>query len=335
MNDIMKNLYVVSSPFQCISAIEAKTQMVTMHNILVVVYYLKDGIDVVKQIRETLNITQWEDVIEIGVDKKKSKYFEYISIIKKLKKSIYDNIFIGHFGQFQTTLLSNLKINRIYAIDDGILTIKLHKTELNPNLKNSRSLAKNIKMLRYSLLGLKTTFDKTRVNYFTMFDLEAYYGELIVKNNFIFMKKYSLNKRRDDRVAYLLGQPLYDSGFLEKERYLYFLKSIKNFLKERGMTVLYIPHRREKNIEYLKYLEDEDFKIKNLYMPIELYLLKSDILPMEIYSFISTALFSIQKIFFIKTAAVYIEKEFLLCNHENIEKTYDELKDYGVHILKV
>lgn len=331
----MKNLYVVSSPFQCISAIEAKTQMATTNNVLVVVYYLKDGVDVVRQIRETFNITQWENVIEIGINKKKSKYFEYISIIKKLKRDTYKNVFIGHFGQFQTILLSNLQISQIYAIDDGVITIKLHKNELNPNLKSSISLSKKIKILRYSLLGLKTLFDKQRVNYFTMFNLEPYYGETIVKNNFVFMKKYSLKKIRDNSVAYLLGQPLHEIGLIEKERYSQFLNSIKSYFKENGLTVFYVPHRREKNLEYLKYLEDDDFKIKNLSMPIELYLLRSEVLPIEIYSFISTALVSIEKIFSIKTTAFYIEKEFLLCHNENIEKTYDELKAYGVNILKL
>ena len=94
----MKNLYIVSSPFECICAIEAKTQLGLDGNILVAIYYSKDGERTYEQMREIFKLSSWDEVIEIGLERKKSKYFEYISIIKKLKKDTYSTIFAGHFG---------------------------------------------------------------------------------------------------------------------------------------------------------------------------------------------------------------------------------------------
>lgn len=335
LNKEMRNLYIVSSPFQCVNAIEAKSQFDLKNNILVSVYYSKDSKEVSSQMKEVITLSDWDKVIEIGVKKKKSKLFEYVSVIKKLKNYKFDNVFIGHFGQFQEIALANLSIKKIFSIDDGVVTLKLHKIELNPNKNSNKKLLKRIKMLRYSLFGLKTSFDKKRLNYFTMFDLKPYYGEEVIENKFMFMKKFSSSKHKDSKCVLLLGQPLYEVGLIDKKNYIKFLETIKGYFKQQGVHIRYIPHRREKDLQYMRYLEDDYFNIKYLSMPVELYLLKTDILPVEVFSFISTALFSIQKIFSIKTGAFYIEKEFFLRNYENIEQTYKELKDNGVNIVKL
>jgi len=72
-------------------------------------------------------------------------------------------------------------------------------------------------MLRYSLLGLKTDFDRKKINYFTMFDLEPYYGETIIQNQFIFMKTFVANKKTDNEIVYFIGQALYDEKIIEKK----------------------------------------------------------------------------------------------------------------------
>lgn len=332
----MKNLYVVSSPFQCINAIEAKVQLGLKNNILIAVYYSHDGDEIALQMREVIKLSDWDEVIEVGLGRKRSKYLEYMSVIKKLKKHSYDNVFVGHFAQFQTVLLSNLSINNIYSIDDGLVTLKLHEEELNPNLKSNIKLSKKIKMLRYSVFGLKTSFDKKRINYFTMFDLKPYYNESIVKNEFTFMKEYSYaNKRKDPNIVYFLGQPIYEYGVIEKRKYLEFIEFIKNDFKKRNIVVYYVPHRRESSLKDIETFEDEYFKIKKISKSIEIYLLTADILPSAVYSFMSTALFSVKSIFNIDATAVYLKKELLFKEQNIIEDTYKELSNEGVKILKI
>lgn len=332
----IQNLYVVSSPFQCISAIEAKTQLgLNNNNILVSINYLKDGKENHLQMREILKLTNWDEIIEIGIEKKRSKLFDYISVIKRLKKFTFNYVFIGHFSQFQTILLSNLKIDKIYSIDDGVATLQLHKGQLNPLLKEKISFSKKIKMLRYSLVMLKTSFDKQRINYFTMFDINAYYGENIIINKFEFMKSYFINKTIDENSIYFLGQPMYDDGCLSKENYILYLEKIKNYFMNKNKSMMYIPHRREVDIECLKSLEDKNFMIKKTHTAIEVYFLSLDILPKEIYSFVSTALISMQKIFNIKTKAFYIEQEILLKNKQAIQELYAEFKNNDIEVIKI
>ena len=329
----MKNLYIVSSPFQCISAMEAKTQLGLDENILIAIYYSKDGEKTYEQMREVFKLSHWDEVIEIGLERKKSKYFENLSLIKRLKKDAYNMIFTGHFGQFQNILLSNLKANQIFALDDGAATLRWHKSELNPNLEHPLRLSKKIKMLRYSLLGLKTDFDKKRINYFTMFDLEPYYGETIIQNQFIFMKKFIANKKIDDEIVYFIGQALYDEKIVEKETYLEYLEKAKSHLVTQNKKIIYIPHRREENLKDLNYLVDDNFKIQRLPTSVEIYLLGLDVLPSSIYSFYSTALFSIHKIFGIEATAVYVNSDSIKIYKEGIEDAYSVFKKSGVGIL--
>lgn len=331
----MKNLYIVSSPFQCISAMEAKTQLGLDDNILIAIYYSKDGEKTYEQMREVFKLSRWDEVIEIGLEKKKSKYFEYLSIIKKLKKDTYNIIFTGHFGQFQNILLSNLKTNQVFALDDGAATLRWHKSELNPNIENQIKFSKKIKMLRYSLLGLKTDFDRKKINYFTMFDLEPYYGETIIQNQFIFMKTFVANKKTDNEIVYFIGQALYDEKIIEKKVYFDYLEKIKRYLVAQNKKIIYIPHRREENLEDLSYLRDDYFEIQRLPTSVEIYLLGLDVLPCGIYSFYSTALFSIYKIFGIEATAVYINNDLLKIYKEGTENAYNEFKKSGIEILEL
>lgn len=331
----MRNLYIVSSPFQCISAIEAKTQLLLENNVIVAVYYSNDGDETHIQMREILKLSDWNEVIEIGLERKKSKYFEYISIIKKFKKYKYKNIFIGHFGQFQTVLLSNLITNKIYTLDDGAATLKWHKSELNPNFKNHLKISKKIKMLRYSLFGMKTYFDRKKINYFTMFDLKPYYGEIIVQNEFIFMRRHIANKKVDNSTVYFIGQPLYGEKLVEKNAYFEFLEKIKAYFVKHNIKVIYIPHRREQSLEEFSNITDSYFEIKKLSTSVEIHLLKLDVLPIGIYSFYSTAIFSIQKIFKIDTISVYLNSEYLNYNQDGIENVYNEFKNNNIKILKL
>ncbi len=85
---MMKNLYVVSSPFQCMNAIEAKEQMGLSNNILIAVYYSHDGDEIALQMREVIKLSDWDEVIEVGINKKRSKFFEYLSVISFLHHSI-------------------------------------------------------------------------------------------------------------------------------------------------------------------------------------------------------------------------------------------------------
>ncbi|MDY0123319.1 polysialyltransferase family glycosyltransferase [Sulfurimonas sp.] len=330
----MKNLFIVSSPFQCISALEAKTQLALENNIIVAVYYSNDGSNTHKQMREIFKLSEWNEIVEIGLERKKSKYFEYISIINKLKQYEYKNVFTGHFGQFQNILLSNLITSKIYALDDGSATLRWHKSELNPNIKSEVKFSKKMKILRYSLIGLKTYFDRKRVNYFTMFDLKPYYGETIVQNKFIFMRRYTANKTVDNSTVYFIGQPLYGEKLVEKNVYFEFLENIKRYFVKQNKKIIYIPHRREENLEEFGNIIDDNFKIQRLPTSVEIHLLSLDILPAGICSFYSTALFSINKIFNIDTIAVYLNSEFLNYNQDGIENTYDEFKKNNIKILK-
>ena len=68
---------------------------------------------------------------------------------------------------------------------------------------------------------------------------------------------------------------------------------MKNIVKKyKNKKIFYFPHRNEK----LKNKIFNQFVIKTIDVPIEIYLLKTKILPGTICAFYSTALFTIKKI---------------------------------------
>ena len=166
-----------------------------------------------------------------------------------------------------------------------------------------------------------------------MFDLEPYYGETIIQNQFSFMKQFVANKRRESELVYFIGQSLYSEKIVEKQVYLDYLESTKRYLIAQNKKIIYIPHRREENLEDLNHLRDDSFSIQRLPTSVEVHLLGLDVLPGGIYSFYSTALFSIHKIFGIDATAVFIDNDFVKIYKEDINNAYDVFKKSGIQIL--
>jgi len=331
----VKNLYIVSSPFQTLCATEAKFHFQTKNNILLIVNYSKDSHDNIHQIQNIVQLSSWDEIIIIGESSKESKYKEYMKNIFTLKKYKYEFIFVGHFGQFQSILLANLVYKNLYVIDDGVITLELHKKELNPFVKKKREkFLKRVKFLRYKIFALRLNFDKKKINYFTMFALQAYYGEKIVHNNFIFMKQLLQDKQRDKSFIYFLGQPLFPS-LIKEDDYIEALANVKRFFQEKHIKVIYIPHRRESHLESIASLEDDFFTIEKFSDIIEAELLKKDVLPMGIYSFLSTALFSLSSIYdTLEIAAFELEIEKFLTKKEAIVNVYKTLEDNNISIIR-
>ena len=334
----MKNLYLISSPFQALCATEAKEYFQLRNNVALIVNYSNDSDRNLKQIENIMALSQWDEIITIGKQSNTSKYREYIVRLFKLKRDKYKNIFIGHFGQFQHVLLSNLDYQKVYVIDDGVLTLELHKNELNPfRKKHPIKFSKQLKNLRYRLFGFDVEFDKRKLNYFTLFKLEQYYGEEIITNNFHFLKKYINEKAQDIKVVYFLGQPLI-GDVVSRESYIKNLTSVQQYFKNQGKKTVYIPHRREsKDLKYIEEMEGEYFSIKRPHNIIELFLLEENLLPYGVYSFFSTAIFSLKAIYNdkIEIAAFEIKNDELLHNHNKIKNIYTTMKDNNISVLSV
>ena len=231
----------------------------------------------------------WDEIIEI--ENRKSKYFQYVKLVYQLKKSIYENIFIGGFSTLHKIILANLKYDEAYMIDDGTATLIAQKTIL----EYFKNMPLNYRELRFLLSALKARIRK-KVHFFTFFNLVNLHDEVIVTHRFEFLKKkYLKNDLVNNDKVYILGQNLVSEGMIEKETYLFYINQI--IQRYQSNNIIYIPHRSEGLIEEIKRFESPHFHMLQNDMPIEMFFLSKGIYPSTIVSFFSTALYTLSTIF--------------------------------------
>lgn len=288
MAKIAKNLFIVRSPLQVINAYEASQYFETKNNTLILVHNSTlSNKDQTRKIIDMLNV--WDEIIEI--ENRKSKFFQYVKLVKKLKKSIYEKVFIGGFSTLHKIILANLKYQESYMIDDGTATLLAQKTILE-YFKNTPL---NYRELRFLLFFLKAKIRKN-IHFFTFFNLDHLNDEVIIKHQFTFLKKkYLQNDLINDDNVYVLGQNLVSEGMIGKTTYLFYINQI--IQRYPSKNIVYIPHRSEGLIEEIKKFESPHFQILKNDMPIEIFFLSKGIYPSIIVSFFSTALYTLSAIF--------------------------------------
>jgi len=322
---MMENLFIVKSPLQIINAIEAIEYFKLENNILLILHD-----DNKKNSLSMSNIAQMRewDIILHKKKVKKVKFLRDIFFIKKITRKKYHYVFTSHITTFHRLLLSNVSANRIIYLDDGIETIVRYKDSI---LKNNLNKF-NVKYLKYLFFGLKFNICYP-IHFFTYFDLQDFRNSKIIRNDLKhFQKKYFQNMQEDE-VTYILGQPLVKVGFLTQDDYFLAIDRIR---EKKGGKIVYIPHRNEIISERLKSYEGENFELRDINMPVELYFLEQKIYPKEIVSFITTAFFTLHKLYS-KThmCYVYIPKEKILRDPDIIENHYASIAKLGIERLEL
>jgi len=279
MNIEMKNLFILRSPLQVINAIEAIYHFNLVNNIVVIVYNSLDSNTL--QIKKLISNYDWLEIIELE-DGKKSNFFNYIKLIKKLKLNNYNYLFFGNFGSIQRSIIANVNKENVFYLDDGASTVKIYNNVLKVNRVN----VYDSRMLRFLLFGLKIKI-KDVINLFTYFDLKPFDNSIVVKNTLEYFRKTYFTQSKKENIIYFLGQPL--DKFLDLAIYT---KVLLQLTKKYNQKIVYIPHRAEENFmrEEIKKLENNFFKVHTIDMPIEIYFIQNGIVPDKVISFFSTAL---------------------------------------------
>lgn len=318
------NLFIVRSPLQIINALEAIEYFSLKNNILVIVYNNTNNTN--EQMDKISSLYEWKEIIYVNKEKKKSKFYEYIGLIKKLREKPYNYVFFSNYGSVQRIILANLKINELYFIDDGVETLNRYDEIFVKNKINKFRL----KLARFWIFGLKTKIKNT-INFFTYFDLEAFGDSLVIKNNLEYFHKEYFTNMKEDNITYILGQPLIESKLVSENDYLKYI----DFLIKKNKKVVYIPHRAEKISNSLASYENDNFEIRYINMPIELYFLEKKIYPYAIISFLTTAFFTLDKLYNkTKLSYVYIPKENILQKHKDVENVYNTISNLNIEKIE-
>jgi len=321
-----KNIFIVRSPLQIINAIEAREHFKLQNTVLVMMLDKAECLNA-DQMRDALKISAWDEVISYQPQQKASSLSEQVQLIKRLKKDEYDYMFSGDFGTVNKIMMANLNAKEIFLIDDGTATIVIHQKLFE---KQSAPLRKKAKLLRYRLFGLKSRIKNT-INFFTCYDLKSIKDEQIVENSYQYMQKKYLKELEQDNKTYVLGQNLTQVKFMDDKTYVSYVKKI---ISHYSGEIIYIPHRTEIISESLRGLFNERFKLQMTEGPIELVFLKDAIYPSRVISFVSSALFTLNKIFSkAEVNAIKIDENDLKLGQENIKICYTFFDNTSVKVV--
>ena len=186
-------------------------------------------------------------------------FHAFFFILKKLKR----NFLISVCGTYQYYLFKEFikKSNETILLDDGIDTLSVNNNE---------------------------ELNKFKTSFFTCFPIKDS-GNKVLMNDFSYMKQYkNKNIKIDENLVYCIGT----SFFINKSRSSGQKKHLNDLIEYfKDKTIYYFPHRDEK-------IDSNIFRklhVEVINIPIELYLLQSNVLPKNICGFYSTALYTLKK----------------------------------------
>lgn len=251
------NLFLVTSPFQYICAIEAKEHYKTKNNILLLVKQLREpGIS---QMAKLLNNNDWDYIITIERENRSKEVPNAIKKIKSLiNKNRLNNFFHAEYNAWRTKLLlRNLPIDKEVYFDDGTLTINEYEESIRPmsEFYRPRFIQDMIIRLR-GCQPIGRLPQSTHLEIFTIFDIPNP-EHIITRNSLTILKnKYNISNLYNENAPIgFIGQGAI--GHKRRKTILQYLKEINFFIEKQESGIIYFPHRTEspelrKEVEKIK-----------------------------------------------------------------------------------
>jgi len=310
-----KGLFIVEAPFQLVSAYEAiKAYKLTDYQI-----HIRLSQNNNMQLKNVAKILFEKDEKKISyfyIENKNRQWKDYLTAIRYYLYSFfyrffYHYIFIGNYeSRFLYPIVKMVGKNKIVLLDDGIKGFLIY---------NNFS-------------------DNFSYNMFTMLNtLKPFHNQIILYNQFnrlkSFHKKNLLSKYQNDNIIFL-GSKLSEASIISSDYYIKMMGKVLSIYQ--NFNIIYIPHRGE-NIQKLDNLQKDfnNFTIKEIDFPVELYILMENSIPKEVLSFYSAALLSVKSIYpeIIVKAILF---DYSLSKFKNsIDLAYQNLKNYNIEIIDI
>lgn len=269
-NKNQKSLALISSPLQLICLKEFENKYKGL-NIEIFVFITEDNDTIKSQIKftsEFLNLKISSYIVS------KSSVIKYLKLILMFSFKRYNLLILGSYFNsifFFTQLI--IKFKKLVFVDDGNETFFIKKINLGRN-----SFFGKLFNWRYPINSFHFSFYKgLDINYFGY-------------NDFSYLKNFFEKKPVGDYIV-LLGSNFVESNQMSFYDYNSHIRGIKK--KFNSKKIIYIPHRREQECNYLNY----GLEIVKPETCFEIFLIKMDRLPTYIIGFFSTALLTTKMIF--------------------------------------
>ncbi|MEZ8606885.1 glycosyltransferase 52 family protein [Vibrio sp. 10N.239.311.G01] len=279
------NLFLVTSPFQYICALEAKEYFHCKKNILLLVNQDTE-IGKLHQ-RQLFSETDWTHVVEVS---RKNRSINIPNAIKKIKKITYGGrvnyFFYSEYTSWRKNLIiKNLEIEKEIYFDDGTLTLAEYPKYIQK--KSAFYRPRLIQDLVIRLNGCKPIGhlqQSENLELFTIFSFN-FQGHTVHKNTLGRLKSEYGNPslfNPDAPIGYI-GQGAI--GDKHQKSVADYIESLDSLAMSSSRKIIYFPHRTERD-EVRRTLENKEYIIyhRSEY-PLEIELIDKNI---ELSGFIGT-----------------------------------------------
>lgn len=358
MSKVKNSIVMLTSPFQCLTAIEffAVEGFDTEITLLI-----DDDIDHKSQeqiieLIDYLNVKKTIKIKLIHIGDLTQRIHSYSRVLQELENN-YTYVLIGDIRHqwMQDIACSVISENRI-ILDDGAATLPICEHILKPNSFNipvmlfNSTIERKLEVIEIkNKLGLNTNY--TKVKLFSVFDFnENSYGV----NKFPFFKeKYNAglsSKEKIDVCWHFIGSPVVEKELIDEDEYFNVLTDALARNKEKSIAKpVYVVHRSENIISKYDKLISMGFVVVENEKPYELYLLSLNQLPSKIVSFHSTCLFNVSVMFGdLIDKECYMLSNKSLCNlknkhlmhqaytlHDHVKSIYNRMSEYNIGMIQL
>ena len=317
---ISEALFIISSPFQAICALEAiDYYKITSPHILLfdTPIIRKMTYPILQDHGETcfLKVTGGGTLAIIK------------ALLKQLNRNKYDIIFIGdYFSYFHyvTALFMSKRHARYIYLDDGNSTL----TIMPPSSRQRGRSKRERKYLQ--IWDFFSNVKTIKKSFFSIYDLGEEFPFDVEKNT---LSSFVGNNVNVQSGIYVIGT---DSSFLHlKDRtYSDYLKALDKYIKESygEENVYYCPHRRDEN-DFHQLVDELGWHYRDSEYGVEIDFLRKNIYPLLVVGFGSTALYTLKKIFSktsIETIYIVFVEDHMNNAYRAIEK---EFSQYGIRTI--
>jgi hypothetical protein len=326
-----KNVFLVLTPLQVVNAIEARHAFDTVSNCLVLLSIGQPR----SQLEELVDARDWSEVHVIdamatvdGHTPRLQRYASMLAARRALDRlaqrlGAVEGLFLGNYeSRYARHLAARLCHEKLYVLDDGTGTVLTAEQRLGHHVSQF-TWDQSAKLgIRNRLLGF-VPYDASSLVFFTSFDIRVTGRDEVVRNSFARLRRDVVGTRIIDEL-WFLGQSLVEDAVMIEATYFGYVKAAMR--EANASRFVYVPHRRENPDRVARLSRELGVEVRVYGRPIEVELVKSDVLPSVLGSFYCAALDNCRQMFSgsgMQVRSIAISRDDLINLQDFVAAVYD------------
>ncbi len=291
------HVFVAQSPFQVLSATEARHARCLPPDESLLVVLLPGEPRAVQQLRSIVGNTDWPQTRWMPARRAPLGTIRRVVAVRAEARRLRgtESVSIGeHRSPLMRHLANTAAADRaaVWLLDDGIATLLANEERalgqtVSADSPAYRNWSRKAAVARY--VGLDQR-DPDAVTFFSMYPLAVRLGDGYLRNEFSWLRSRMAHRRERGPAAFI-GTSLVESGAITEDDYL---RCVAIATERVDGDVQYVPHRREGTPKLRRLGSVSGVTITSLDGPIEYELALASTTPRTVVTFFSTALHSLR-----------------------------------------